>query len=140
MKFKLAPSPATNLKQYSERKPKRKEKQRGVYRDTLCARACQAAAESARRKGWGRGLGFREPSPGVRQRAEQLAAGTVLVPSINAATGISHQAGKAQLFTSLRNGERKKNPQGPETVPALSPPGILETKRNKQGAGRSGQI
>lgn len=39
MKFKLAPSPATNLKQYSERKPKRKEKQRGVCGDTLCARA-----------------------------------------------------------------------------------------------------
>lgn len=36
MKFKLAISPATNLKQYSEKKPKRKEKQRGVCGDTLC--------------------------------------------------------------------------------------------------------
>lgn len=58
MKFKLAPSPATNLKQYSERKPKRKEKQRGVCGDTLCARAHQAAAESARRaEVAGRGFG-----------------------------------------------------------------------------------
>lgn len=43
MKFKLATSPATNLKQYSERKPKRKEKQRGVCVETrcVCERVCQ---------------------------------------------------------------------------------------------------
>lgn len=50
MKFKLATSPATNLKQCSERKPKRKEKQRGVCVEThsVCARERQRAREAKR--------------------------------------------------------------------------------------------
>lgn len=90
-----------------------------MWRHAVCARACQAVAESARRKGWGRRQRFREPSLGVHQGAEQPAAGIVVVPSVNAATGISHQAGKAQLFTSLRNGERENKPTGSRNSPSL---------------------
>lgn len=54
MKFKLAISPATNLKQYSEGKPKRKEKQRGVCVEThsvcVCVRECEAKQEQGKKE------------------------------------------------------------------------------------------
>lgn len=50
MKFKLAVSPGTNLKQYSERKPKRKKKNnqpRGVCIETERERECVCARAHA---------------------------------------------------------------------------------------------
>lgn len=61
MKFKLATSPATNLKQCSERKPKRKEKQRGVCVEThsVCARERQRAREAKQGRDEVASRGFR---------------------------------------------------------------------------------
>lgn len=52
MKFKLAVSPGTNLKQYSERKPKRK-KNPGVCVEThtVCAHACVKVSEANLQQG-----------------------------------------------------------------------------------------
>lgn len=106
MKFKLAVSPATNLKQYSKKQPKRKEKQRGVCMETHCARARVCVRERARSKARARKgrdeiarWGFRSHPWGsvTEQNSSQRGGfgGTVIIPSVNITTSISNQAGKA---------------------------------------------
>lgn len=55
MKFKLAVSPGTNLKQYHERKPKRKKKPRGVCIEThsvcVCVYTCGKVHEANLQQG-----------------------------------------------------------------------------------------
>lgn len=106
MKFKLAVSPATNLKQYSKKQPKRKEKQRGVCMETHCARArvCVWEKEREAKQEQGKeGMRLQDEVSGAipgglsEQNSSQRGGfgGTVIIPSVNITTSISNQAGKA---------------------------------------------
>lgn len=126
MKFKLAVSPGTKLKQCSERKPKRKKEPRGVCTEThgvsvrVRTRAWKCAKQtySKERKGWGckpRVSGAIPWGPSQSRTAwKGRFWGQSHHPSVNTSMSISDQLAKHSCSPLSRVREGK--PQGLEAA------------------------
>lgn len=146
MKFKLAVSPGTNLKQYSERKPKRERKNpRRVCIEThsvwecVCVHTCvwkrAKQTYSKERKGWGRKPRISRSIPWGPSQSRTAWKGRFWGqshhPCVNTSMSISNQLAKCScsLLSRLREGK----PQGLETaLLALSCPASSKPKGTRK--------